>query len=787
MKKTGIKVIAAAMSLMILLTGCSSAEGNLFVNDYLENNGVTPPQMSSQAPSDNSADDSPAYEFGSRGTSLSLTADKELNISRVSTGSSPAPNDGIWTVFVYMCGADLETDLGGGGAATRDIMEMIDATKVCSDLRFAVEAGGSNKWHNEWCADKKNTRLVISGGKVQTIAAETANMGDPNTLVDFLDWGLENYRSQYIMLDMWDHGGGSLMGVCQDERYDDDIISLAELDAALLYALGNRGIKLDMIGCDACLMATVEMANICVPYADYMLASEETEWGGGWEYSGFSKGINAGAKDSAALGKYICDAFYSSMNANPNTQTTSTLSVVDLSKLDDLLLAFNSYCTDIYNAMRGGSYDKVLQNVSKNMIHFFAEAENDCCMGDMHSFIKSTSAFSDKADRTLSLLNDCVTYKVNGNNYRDAGGISIFYPFSSLHEYYINIAKNLCVTPYYLGIVDSVIYGKDTMGDISGYDPEQWIDDDSEYWSDNDVDTSEYGYWEGEQDNALNTDMDQAGILFAVAPHVETRERESEEFVSTDTFGGWLFNGIMNIVGSIVSDEYNVYTFTFSNAGLQKVDSVHTDLFAVANDSTNRTVLLELGGMFKGDGDTFRSGYPTVEEEFYGMTVGLPNGTPFSVHPMSRRYVEGYGWVCMYYAPVRVNNGADKLLIISEDYSAGTDAPPRYIAVGTLDVENNGASPRMEPLNSGDTLRPLFPGYYADTMEFAGYFTTGTTQDYALDTDGAFGLVWYAPLPNGNYLLSYRINDIYGNSFSTPFVQCVVDTANQNYPYSMIG
>lgn len=783
MKKTGIKMIAAIMSLVVLLTGCSSrAEGNLFINDYLENNGVTYSQPSAGTSAGNPADDSPAYSFGTRGTSLSLTADKQLNISRVSTKSSPAPNDGVWTVFVYLCGSNLESE---DGSATGDLEEMQNATKKCSDLRFVVEAGGSTKWYNDWCADQKNTRLIISGGNVQVQEAATANMGDPNTLVDFLDWGLENYRSQYIMLDMWDHGGGSLIGLCQDERNNDDLITLEELDKALLYALGNRGVKLDMIGCDACLMATVELANICVPYADYMLASEETEWGYGWDYSGFSNGINAGAKDSAALGKYVCDAFYSSMNGR-TSQKTATLSVVDLSKLDSLLLAFNSYCTDIYNSMRSSSYGTVLQSVSKNMIRF-SYGESDS-MGDMRTFIKCTSAFSDKADRTLSLLDDCVTYKVNGNTYKDAGGISIFYPFTTPISDYINVAKNLCVTPYYLGIVDAVIYGKSSMGDITGYDANQWIDNDSEYWSDNDVDTSQYSYWEGEDDTSLNADQSAAGIMFAAAPHIEKRERESvSDAVPGDGLGSWVFGHIMDFVGSLVSDEYNVYTFTFSQEGLQKVDSVYTNLFASASNSDNRKVLMDLGGMFKGNGDYFRSGSPTVEEEFYGITVGLPNFTPFSVHPISQRYVEGYGWVYMYYAPVRVNGGTDKQLIICEDYSAGYNAPPKYYAIGTIDIENDGMASRIEPLSAGDTLRPIFPSYYADTLEFAGYYTTGATEDYVLSADGAFGLVWQAQLPNGTYWLTYQINDIYGNSFyTTPFVKCVVDTS-QLYPYSMLG
>lgn len=45
MKKKGIKMIAAAMSLVMLLTGCSSgAENGLFINDYLARNSAASDQ-----------------------------------------------------------------------------------------------------------------------------------------------------------------------------------------------------------------------------------------------------------------------------------------------------------------------------------------------------------------------------------------------------------------------------------------------------------------------------------------------------------------------------------------------------------------------------------------------------------------------------------------------------------------------------------------------------------------------------------------------------------------------
>ena len=50
-------------------------------------------------------------------------------------------------------------------------------------------------------------------------------------------------------------------------------------------ALKDSGITYDFIGFDACLMATVETALVASNYADYMIASEETEPGVGWYYT----------------------------------------------------------------------------------------------------------------------------------------------------------------------------------------------------------------------------------------------------------------------------------------------------------------------------------------------------------------------------------------------------------------------------------------------------------------------------------------------------------------------
>ncbi|MBQ1490817.1 MAG: hypothetical protein IIZ39_02555, partial [Blautia sp.] len=55
--------------------------------------------------------------------------------------------------------------------------------------------------------------------------------------------------------------------------------------ASINKALKNAGLRYDFIGFDTCLMATVENARMLADYADYMIASEETEPGIGWYYT----------------------------------------------------------------------------------------------------------------------------------------------------------------------------------------------------------------------------------------------------------------------------------------------------------------------------------------------------------------------------------------------------------------------------------------------------------------------------------------------------------------------
>lgn len=267
---------------------------------------------------------------------------------------------GTWTVFVYLCGSNLESSKG---YASGDMEEMIESS-ANDDIQFVVETGGSTKWFNDVSADK-NQRYVIKNGKANLVEEiDSASMGDSETLANFLNWGVENYPAYNMGPVMWDHGGGCIYGACSDEIADGDQLYLKEIDAALYDVYDNMTDKFEFIGFDACLMSTVETAALLATHADYMIASEESESGYGWDYKAMGDFLADNPNSNGCeLGKKVCDSFYQSCEKY-GFESSATMSVVDLSKIDTLLNGFDVYAQQLYQAI---SSDDDFTNIARNI------------------------------------------------------------------------------------------------------------------------------------------------------------------------------------------------------------------------------------------------------------------------------------------------------------------------------------------------------------------------------------------------------------------------------------
>ena len=196
-------------------------------------------------------------------------------------------------VMVYMCGSNLESLYG---SATNDLQEMLLSGLNAGETQVFIMTGGSREWMDGTISAEETRIYTLSakahgGGLKMKLVDSTSsrNMGEAETLSYFLNFCAEYGKADRRALILWDHGGGPVNGVCWDENFGTDHLSLEEITAALSQSPFSQD-KLEWIGFDACLMSSVEVASKLAPYAKYMISSQAEEPASGWDYS-FLKGL----------------------------------------------------------------------------------------------------------------------------------------------------------------------------------------------------------------------------------------------------------------------------------------------------------------------------------------------------------------------------------------------------------------------------------------------------------------------------------------------------------------
>ena len=148
------------------------------------------------------------------------------------------------TLLIYMCGSDLESSRG---YASQNLEEILSAN-LPKNVNIVIQTGGSESWHNPNISSEHIGRYEVKNSKLTQLSSlQQENMGDGETLLSFLNFAKDSYPSDKTSLILWDHGGGTLGGVCFDENYGLDSLSLNELE----YALDEANIDFEFIGFEA--------------------------------------------------------------------------------------------------------------------------------------------------------------------------------------------------------------------------------------------------------------------------------------------------------------------------------------------------------------------------------------------------------------------------------------------------------------------------------------------------------------------------------------------------------
>ena len=247
-------------------------------------------------------------------------------------------------VSIYMVGSDLEE---GGSLPQRlanpvsygseDLMELAGGLDSFGDwnkddLEVFVGFGGANKkgWRGIKYAD---SACILADAEDEIFGNDDCydfedtevNMSSQDIYTDFLKEAKKQSSGyERTMLINWDQGA-DYIGFGSDSNFKESVLSLDDMSQALK----KSNSKYDVIGFDACLMGSIEVARAVEDYADYLLASEELEPSHGWQYNEVVKEVrDHNGKGTEALGKKLVDSF---VDSKDHKQTFGkTLSLVDL-------------------------------------------------------------------------------------------------------------------------------------------------------------------------------------------------------------------------------------------------------------------------------------------------------------------------------------------------------------------------------------------------------------------------------------------------------------------------
>ena len=721
-RKTGTakKTTGALLLLTVLLTGSMLLSG---CSAWLMSEGLD----SDEGWSDYEEEDDEGYSGGSgtigegssyqgsvlednslKGTVISQE-NGQMQISRRSRDEEIPMGDGDWTIFVYLCGSDLESD---GGAASSDIEEAF-AARGSGQVKVVYQTGGSYFWYQNINENRVQRYLLEDGDLTLVDEKPEANMGTASTLADFLSWGVSNYPSERMGLILWDHGSGSINGVCFDEQYDYDSLTLGELDHALNQVYDQMTDRFEFIGFDACLMSTLETANVLTPYARYMYASQEMEPGSGWDYTSLLNNLAANPdQDGAQLGEKVCREYYDHCaDYGFGSQRSATFSIIDLSKIDDVLISMNEAFRVVYEQGDLGDVTRAVLEADSFGGNSVSEGYSN--MLDLGNMLDQLSGYGQEVRDASQTLQSCVLYTMNGRLHKNASGLSVYYPVSIQGSEELKIFSQICPSNYYYALIDKIAYGAEN-GSAADYDNSTLLSD-----------MADINEWLGEESGFTGDVSTNAG-----------------EFADIEI-------GQMG-VSDIYFDEDGIYTVSFDN-----MDELAYACCSVGMDDdadgffylgTTEEVIYDIDRNCVTD--NFDGSWPCINDNL--LALELVNTTDSC---------------SIYTCNVLLNDEIETNLRIEYDWEYD-----EWSVIGIwdgIDEETGMASREVYELQDGDVITPAYYWFSVDDDEDWYY-----GDDIVVDGDLE---ITYEYLPEGVYYYCFELHDIYGNVYYTPFTLQYVD------------
>ncbi|MBR4444745.1 MAG: hypothetical protein IKS37_02440 [Solobacterium sp.] len=641
------------------------------------------------------------------------------------------------TIMIYMCGTDLESKYG---MATSDLSEMAQAT-MSDKVNIVIETGGTKKWNNNIMTPGTNQIWqLVSGGQVRQINPNLGRkaMTDPSTLSEFIQFCAKNYPANRNILIFWDHGGGSIAGYGYDELYPNGSMSVDEIASALK----TGGVKFDIIGFDACLMANMETAMAVEPYGDYLLASEETEPGTGWYHTNWVSMLGKNSSTSTLdLGKQVIDDFVTVRQQGASSADKNTLSLVDLAEFRNTVpSALSAFSKKISADVKGNNYQAVAD--ARSVTREFAQS-NRLDQIDLIHFCKTLNTKESLA--LANALQSCVKYNKT-KNINNAYGLSIYFPYRNTQKVQsiMQIYNNIGFDSDYSSAVKSfatlqasgqIVTGNSTNPFYSLFGG-QPVSNGNSYGSAQDI----LGLLTGTSSGSSSYGFDLSSLLGG-SQAVDTSSLDiisqllGRDHIPSSSFVLTEKNGTQ--VLSLAADEWS------------KIQTVKLNVWV---DDGEGYIDLGLDNIFEFDDDG------DLVMDYDGMWMSLDDHV-VSYYMLTDEYVDDNNYETTGYVPALVNGERVNLIVEFSD-----ENPDGIVRGGQLVYETDIEARGLLQLQEGDTI-----DFLCDYYDYDGNYQETYQLGDAMTFDGEFEVADIT-LTDSDLYYCYELTDIYNSARWTPML-----------------
>lgn len=207
---------------------------------------------------------------------LALVVTVSLLVVTAGAGAAPKRGGAVkapWTFLIYL---DGDNNLDGWGQYTLDLMRQGLAASALGNVRAVVlydhqGPGGAEKL------------LVTAAGITKVADVPEPDMSSPDTLADFVAWGIKTYPSDRYVLDVWDHGSGWVY-LCSDVTTKaagtsptGGVMLVDGLGRGLAAGEAAGGDRVDLVVFEACNMGMLEVSYELRSLCDVVVGTELTQ------------------------------------------------------------------------------------------------------------------------------------------------------------------------------------------------------------------------------------------------------------------------------------------------------------------------------------------------------------------------------------------------------------------------------------------------------------------------------------------------------------------------------